>query len=62
MLLAILKLKFKMIKKNTIFNKEYTFTICVGRVWIVIIYFFIEKQTFNGLFKAIGIERLFHHL
>ena len=30
-------------------NKKYTFSICVRRVWIIIRYFFFEKQTFNGL-------------
>ena len=30
-------------------------TICVGRVWIVIRYFFFEKHAFNGLFKVICI-------
>ena len=30
-------------------NMKYTFTICIGRVWIVIGYFSFEKQTFNGL-------------
>ena len=35
---------------------KYTFTICVGRVWIVKRYFLFEKQTFNGLLKVIGIQ------
>ena len=32
---------------------KYTFTICVGRAWIVIGYFLFEKQTFNRLLKVI---------
>ena len=34
-------------------------TICVGRVWVVIVFFFLEKQTFNGLLKVIDIQKLF---
>ena len=45
--------------KNWFFNKNYTFTICVGRVWIVIGYFLFEKQTFIGLLKVIGLQILF---
>ena len=41
------------------FNKKYTFSICVGRVWTVIRYFLFEKQTFNGLFKVIRIQKGF---
>ena len=33
---------------------KHTFTICVGRVWVVIVIFLLEKQTFNGLLKVIG--------
>ena len=44
-----------MIFKNSFFNKKYTFTICVGLVWVVIVYFLLEKQTFNGLLKVISI-------
>jgi hypothetical protein len=40
--------------KTRFFNKKYTFTICVGRVWVVISY--SKKQTFNGLLKVIGIQ------
>ena len=29
---------------------------CVQRVWIVKRFFLIEKQTFNGLLKVIGIQ------
>ena len=28
-------------------------------IWIVIRYFFFEKQAFNGLLKAIGIQNIF---
>ena len=34
--------------------KKYTYTICVGCVWIVI--YFLLKQAFNGLLKVIGIQ------
>ena len=37
-------------------NKEYNFTICV---WVVIVYFLLENQTYNGLLKVICIQRLF---
>ena len=37
-------------------NKKYTFTIFVGRVWVVILFFLLEKQTFNGLLKVFGIQ------
>jgi hypothetical protein len=30
---------------------------CVGRVWVVIVVFLLEKQTFNGLLKVIGIQK-----
>ena len=46
---------FKKSFKNLFFNKKYTFTICVWRVWIVIGYILFEKQTYNGLLKVIGI-------
>ena len=39
-------------------NNKYTFTICVRRVWIVIGYFLLKKQTFNGLSKVIVIQKL----
>ena len=39
---------------------KYTFTICVGRGWIVIGYFLFKKQTFNGLLRVIGIQNTFH--
>ena len=41
--------------KTPLINKKYTFTICVGGVWIVIRYFLFEKQAFKGLLKIIGI-------
>ena len=44
---------------KTGFNKKFTFTICVGRVWVIIGYFLLEKQTFNGLLKVIGIQIVF---
>ena len=40
-----------------IFTKKYTFTICVGRIWIVIGYFLFKNETFNGLLKVIGIQK-----
>ena len=38
---------------NGVSNKKYTFTICARPrcVWIVIEYFILEKEAFNGLFK-----------
>ena len=42
--------------KTRFFNKKYTFTICVGCVCVVIVVFLLEKQTFNGLLKVIGIQ------
>ena len=42
--------------KNRVFNKEYTFAICVGCVWIVIGYFLFEKQDFYGLSKVLDIQ------
>ena len=38
---------------------NYTFTICVGRVWIVIRYFLFEKHALDGLLKVIGIQSFF---
>ena len=46
--------------KPRLFNKKYTFTICVGRVWVVIVYFLLEKETFNGLLKVIGIQYILY--
>ena len=40
--------------KTWFFIKKYTFTIRVGRVWVVIVFFLLEKQTFNELLKVIG--------
>ena len=40
-----------------IFTKKYTFTICVGRIWIVIGYFLFKNETFNGLLKVNGIQK-----
>ena len=37
-------------------NKKYTFTIYVGRVLVVIVFFLLEKQIFNWLSKVIGIQ------
>ena len=37
-------------------GEKSTFTICVGRVWVVIVFFLLEKQTFNGLLKVIAIQ------
>ena len=45
--------------KNVFLNKKYTFTICVGRVWIVIGYFLIVKQAFNGLLNVISVQKGF---
>jgi hypothetical protein len=48
--------------KNRFLNKKYTFTICVERVWIVVVYFLFEKQTFNGiqnLSVIISIEKIY---
>ena len=42
--------------KTRFSNEKNTFTKCVGRVWIVIVYFLLEKQAFNGLLKVIGIQ------
>jgi hypothetical protein len=42
--------------KTWVFNKKYTFTICFGPVWVF--FFLLEKQTFNGLLKVIGIQIL----
>ena len=41
--------------KNPLKPGLYNFTICIGRVWIVIVYFLLKKQTFNRLLKVIGI-------
>ena len=40
------------------FKEKFTLTICFGCVWIVIGYFFFEKQTFNGL-RVIAIQNIF---
>ena len=37
-------------------------TVCVGRVWIVIRYFLLEKQAFHGLLKVIGIQKYDIHV
>ena len=57
-----LNLKKKVIDNNLgksvkirFFNKKYTITICVGRVWNLIGYFLIEK---HGLLHVIGIQKL----
>ena len=38
------------------------FTICVGRVWIVIRYFLFEKHAFNKLLRVIGIQILIYQV
>ena len=52
------KFKQKLIWAQIIFKNLFKtgFSICVGRVWIVIRYFLFERQTFNGLLKVIGIQ------
>ena len=42
--------------KKRFFNKKYTYYIFVGRVWIVMRYFLLEKKTFDGLLKVIDIQ------
>ena len=37
---------------------QKTFSICVGRVWIVLGYFLFEKLAFNGLLKVIGMHNM----
>ena len=44
---------------NRFFKKKNTFKIYVGRVWIVIRHFLLEKHAFNGLLKVIGIYIVF---
>ena len=44
--------------KTQFFNKKYTFTICVRRVLVVIVYFLLEKLTFNELLMVIGLQIL----
>ena len=40
---------------------KYTFTIYVGRVWIVVIgYLLFQKQTFNGLLNDISLQKMFN--
>ena len=48
--------------KDQFFDKKYSFTICAGRVWIVIRYILFERQTFNGLLKVIGIQKPFNQI
>ena len=48
--------------KTRFFNKKYTYTICVVRVWVVVLYFLLEKQTFNGLLKVILIQTILQGL
>ena len=38
-----------------------TFTNCVQRIWVVKVYFLLEKQTFNEILKVIGIQMSFIH-
>ena len=41
---------------------KYTFTICIGRFWVVIMAFFLlEKQTYDDLLKVIGIQKYFNN-
>ena len=42
--------------KKSVKTWVFNFTICVGRVWVVMVYFLLEKHTFNGLLKVIGIQ------
>ena len=54
--------KIMLIFKNPLkvgFSLKYTFTIFVGRVWVVMGNFLFEKLAFNGLLKVISIQRLF---
>ena len=45
-----------MIFKNPFYIKKYTFTLCVGCVWLLIyVYFLFEKQAFNGLLQVTNI-------
>ena len=45
------------VKKRS-FNKNHTYIICVGRIWIVCNkIFLIQKYTFNGLLTVIGIQK-----
>jgi hypothetical protein len=48
--------------KTRFFNQKYTLTICVGSVWVVIAFFLLEKQTFNGLLKIIGVQIPFQNI
>ena len=44
--------------KNWVLNMKYTFTICVGRIWISIEYFLFQKHTFNELLKVVGTKHI----
>ena len=44
------------------FINKYTFTICVGCVWIVIYISYPKKQAFNGLMKVIDIKCIYLEL
>ena len=46
--------------QKTVFDKEYTFTIFVGCVWVVIGYFLFKKEAFIGLIKVY--KRIFSNL
>ena len=48
--------------KTVFFLKKYTLTFCVGPVWIVIGYFLLEKQTFDGLLKVIGAQNALFYI
>ena len=45
------------LKTGVSIRNIHTFTISVGRVWIVIGNFLFEKQPFNGLLKVIVIQK-----
>ena len=49
---------FKYALKTGFSIRNLLITICVMGVWIVIKYFLFEKQTFNGLLKIIGIQKI----
>ena len=52
---------FKNPLKTCFFIKKYTFTICVGCVWIVIYISYSKYKllTFNGLLRVSGIQSHF---
>ena len=48
--------------KTSFSIRNVLITICVGGVWIVMRYFLIEKQTFNGLLKIVGIQKILYDI